>query len=81
LAGQAWDQYFEGYKNGIKLFESSRENDHNNFGQLFTLNWTGVDEIRLQAGDADRTALDDLQYNTCLASPNMVSLAGRRQRK
>ena len=75
LAGQAYDQYFEGYKNGIKLFESSHiANDQSNFGQSFTLNWTGVDEIRLQAGDADRTAFDDLQYNTCTPPPpNMVS--------
>jgi hypothetical protein len=64
LAGHAFDQYFEGYKNGIKLFESSHvANDGSNFGQLFTLNWSGVDEIRFQAPLPDQTAFDDLEYN------------------
>jgi VPDSG-CTERM motif len=75
LAGQAYDQYFEGYNNGIKLFESSHvANDGSNFGQFFTLNWTGVDEIRFQAASADRTAFDDLEYN--LLGPNGVPDGG-----
>ncbi len=73
LAGNAFDQYFEGYKNGIKIFESAHTaNDGSNFGQTFTLNWAGVDEIRLQQGSADQTALDDFQYEigqTCTPPP------------
>jgi VPDSG-CTERM motif len=71
LAGHAFDQYFEGYNNGIKIFESSHAaNDGSNFGQLFTLNWTGVDEIRFQAGSPDQTAFDDLQYNIVESVPD-----------
>jgi hypothetical protein len=80
LAGHAFDQYFEGYNNGIKIFESSHvANDGSNFGQLFTLNWTGVDEIRFQAGSSDQTAFDDLQYNVLESVPDggtTVSLLG-----
>jgi hypothetical protein len=80
LAGHSFDQYFEGYNNGIKLFESSHTaNDGSNFGQFFTLNWTGVDEIRLQAGSPDQTAFDDLEYNIVESVPDggsTVSLLG-----
>ena len=71
LAGNAFGQYFEGYKNGIMIFESSHvANDGSNFGQSFTLNWTGVDEIRFQALSADATAFDDLEYNIVEPSPS-----------
>ena len=61
LAGHAFNQYFEGYKNGVKIFESSHiANDGSNFGQYITVNWPGVDEIR-SAGNADQIALDDLE--------------------
>jgi hypothetical protein len=62
LAGHATNQYFEGYNNGIKLFESPHTaNDGSNFGQFFTLNWTGVDEIRVYTGG--QAVFDDLEYN------------------
>ena len=71
LAGHAFGQYFEGYNNGIKLFESSHvANDGSNFGQSFTLNWTGVDEIRFQSPQSDQTAFDDLQYNIVESVPD-----------
>ena len=64
LAGHKFDQYFEGYNNGIKIFESAHiANDGSNFGQYLTVNWSGVDEIRLQQGSPDQTALDDFQYH------------------
>ena len=71
LAGRAVDQYFEGYKNGVKLFQSPHmANDFSTFGQFFTLNWTGVDEIRFQAASESKTAFDDLQYNICVPPPS-----------
>ena len=64
LAGNSYNQYFEGYKNGIKLFESSHTaNNGSTIAQQFTLNWAGVDEVRLRAGSPDQIALDNLQYN------------------
>ena len=63
LAGNSYNQYFEGYKNGIKLFESSHTaNNGSTIAQQFTLNWAGVDEVRLRAGSPDQIALDNLQY-------------------
>ena len=64
LAGKVSNQYFEGYKNGVKIFTSSPITGvpFSAFGQFVTLNWAGVDEIRLQTPSTDQTALDDFQY-------------------
>jgi len=69
LAGYSTDQYFEGYFNGVKIFESAHTaNDQSEFGLFFNLNWAGVDEIRVVSGDFgglhDYYILDDLTYQT-----------------
>ncbi|HXG47077.1 MAG TPA: VPDSG-CTERM sorting domain-containing protein [Methylomirabilota bacterium] len=76
MAGYGYDQYFEGYNNGVKIFESAHiPSTGMPFGQYFNLNWVGVDEIRIQSWSGNYYIIDDLQYRTDL-QPSGVPDAG-----
>ncbi len=75
IAGYGYDQYVEGYDDGVKLFESVHmPSGEATFGLLLSLDWSGVDEIRIQSSNwgYNHYILDDLAFSPSVVEERFV---------
>lgn len=76
IAGYGNNQFIEGYNNGVKLFESIHMPTGNaRFGLVLPLNWSGVDEIRVQSSGwgYGYYVLDDLSFTQQAPPQNLLA--------